>query len=68
MYKTLFVALAVFMVLGAVTAEETEVHIARRGVPCFCPGRFGLGQGTYWLIGGPSSNCCSWGIGKCCKN
>ncbi|XP_074654305.1 delta-stichotoxin-Sgt2a-like [Tubulanus polymorphus] len=65
--KTLFVALAIFMVLGAATAKD-EVHIAKRGVPCFCPGRFGLGEGTYWLIGGPSSNCCSWGIGKCCHN
>ncbi|XP_074658303.1 U-actitoxin-Bgr3b-like [Tubulanus polymorphus] len=62
MYKTLFIALALFMVIGAIAAEEVEIE--ERGLPCFCNGK----HGTYWLIGGPSSGCCSRLMGRCCPH
>ncbi|XP_074655251.1 delta-actitoxin-Avd1c 4-like isoform X1 [Tubulanus polymorphus] len=63
--KTLFVALAIFMVVGAIAAEEIAVE--KRGIGCTC-GSNGK-RGTWWLIGGPSHNCCKGSglaIGKCC--
>ncbi|XP_074646436.1 delta-actitoxin-Avd1h-like [Tubulanus polymorphus] len=63
--KTLFVALAIFMVVGAVAAEE--VKIEKRGIPCTCVGNGK--RGTWWLFGGPNHNCCkgsALAIGKCC--
>ncbi|XP_074658478.1 pi/alpha-stichotoxin-Hmg5b-like [Tubulanus polymorphus] len=62
MYKTLFIALALFMVIGAFAAEEIEVE--KRGIPCSCHGK----PATYWLLGPPSHICCPLFIGRCCLN
>ncbi|XP_074658363.1 pi/alpha-stichotoxin-Hmg5b-like [Tubulanus polymorphus] len=62
MYKTLFIALALLMVIGVIAAEEVEVE--KRGFPCKCRGR----QSTYWLVGGPNNGCCKQLLGKCCPD
>ncbi|XP_074657778.1 U-actitoxin-Bgr3b-like [Tubulanus polymorphus] len=60
--KTLFIALALFMVVGAIAATE-EIQIEERGISCTCRGR----AGTYWFWSFNQS-CCRSFMGKCCPN
>ncbi|XP_074658429.1 uncharacterized protein LOC141911331 [Tubulanus polymorphus] len=60
MYKTLFIALALFMVIGAIAAEEVKV-VKKREHTCMCNGK----SGKYSMKGG--SGCCKT-FGYCCPN
>ncbi|XP_074661623.1 U-actitoxin-Bgr3b-like [Tubulanus polymorphus] len=53
--KTIFIALALFMVIGAVAATE-GVRRVKRGTPCWC----GKTKGVYWWLGNPSPSNCSF--------
>ncbi|XP_074653644.1 U-actitoxin-Bgr3b-like [Tubulanus polymorphus] len=60
--KTLFIALALFMVIGAVAATD-DVRKVKRGTPCWC----GKTKGVYWWLGNyKAKNCCYVPYGSCC--
>ncbi|XP_074658388.1 U-actitoxin-Bgr3b-like [Tubulanus polymorphus] len=59
--KTLFIALALFMVIGASTAADKEVHFEKRGIKCLCNSQWG----TYWFFSF-NRDCCPSVMGKCC--
>ncbi|XP_074653671.1 U-actitoxin-Bgr3b-like [Tubulanus polymorphus] len=60
--KTLFIALALFMVIGAVSATE-GVRKVKRGTPCWCGKTKGV---YYWKGNSAPSNCCWYFQGACC--
>ncbi|XP_074653516.1 U-actitoxin-Bgr3b-like [Tubulanus polymorphus] len=60
--KTLVIAFALFMVIGAVAATE-GVRKVKRGIECWC----GTKKGVYWWLGEYEvPNCCFKPMGACC--